>query len=425
VAAFQSRTREQIRRSIAANLDQSPASSATSNGNVGKTTLVDANYIGGDDEFNGGWLVFTSGTNDGLIRRVTDYTSSTGTFTFKPAATAATEDSDTYEYWRSEYAPNRIHEFIDQAVIQRTPRGLVSDEDESNHGHVLDSRYDIPSTMVAVCSLDYRNSYRGAKVDEASSVWTEGHDDTVDIIADSEDRKAFNSATRMKLTGVATSNNNGILGYKNITSLDLRKYDTLEFWFKSSVTHAAGDLTIVLSSASALGSAKEAINIPAATARTWTYMRVSLANPELNSAITSVGIKYVTGTNSRYVWLNDIKAVDSQSATYARVWSGNYRVDRESRKIFLTEPTRREIGYKLIRISGYKLPSLMSTDASVSEIDPDLVVARATSRALFALARGRTTDPDDNDRRAAFFEGVAAQAERSLPAIKPGTKMVD
>ena len=419
MAAFQSRTREQIRRSIAANLDQSPASSATSNGST--TTLVDANYIGGDDEFNGGWLVFTSGTNDGLIRRVTDYASSTGTFTFKPAATASTATSDTYEYWRSEYAPARIHEFIDQAVIQRTPRGLVSDEDESNHGHVLDSRYDIPSTMVAVCSLDYRNSYRGAKVDEANAAWTNGTG--VTTATESEDFKTHSSSSRFYLSSVSA----GTVGYKDITSLNLSKYDTLEFWFKSSTTHAAGDLTIVLSSASALGSVKETIDIPAATARTWTYMRVSLASPETDTAITSVGIKFASGASNstRYVWLNDIKAVDSQSATYARVWSGNYRVDRESRKIFLTEPTRREIGYKLIRISGYKLPSLMSTDASVSEIDPDLVVARATSRALFALARGRTTDPDDNDRRAAFFEGVAAQAERSLPAIKPGTKMVD
>ena len=152
MAAFQSRTREDIRRSIAANLDQALASSATANGDT--VTLVDANYIGGDDEFNGGWLVFTSGTNDGLIRRVTDYVSSTGTFTFKPAVTASTATNDTYEYWRSEYPPARIHEFINQAIIQRTPRGLVIDEDESNHGHVLDSRYDIPTEMVAVSAVD-------------------------------------------------------------------------------------------------------------------------------------------------------------------------------------------------------------------------------------------------------------------------------
>lgn len=127
MAAFQSRTREQIRRSIASNLDQSPASSASDSGST--TTIVDANTIGGDDEYNGGWLVFTSGTNDGLIRRVTDYASSSGTFTFKPAATASTASSDTYEYWRAEYPPERVHEFINQAITQRTPRGLVIDED--------------------------------------------------------------------------------------------------------------------------------------------------------------------------------------------------------------------------------------------------------------------------------------------------------
>ena len=422
MAAFQSRTREQIRRSIAANLDQSPASSATSGGST--TTLVDANYIGGDDEFNGGWLVFTSGTNDGLIRRVTDYTSSSGTFTFKPAATVDTVSSDTYEYWRAEYPPERIHEFINQAIIQRTPRGLVSDEDESNHGHALDSRHNVPSSMVAVYSVDYRSSFSGKQVDLAKTTWTEGSGGTGSVTAttDSEDWKAHGASSSFYLDAVTADT----VGYKDISVLNLARNDTLEFWFKSSVTHAAGDLTIVLSSASALGSAKETINIPAATARTWTYMRVSLANPETDTAITSVGIKYAAGTaTTRYVWINDIKAVDSESATYTRLWGGNYRIDKESRKIFLTEPARGKVGYSLVRLSGYRLPVLLSADATVCETDPDLVVARATSRSLFSLARGRTTDPDDNDRRAAFFEGVAAQAERSLPAIKPGTKMVD
>ena len=419
MAAFQSRTREQIRRSIAANLDQAPSSSITSNGD--NVTLVDANYIGGDDEFNGGWIIFTSGTNDGLIRRVTDYVSSTGTFSFKPAATANTQANDTYEYWRAEYPPDRIHEFINQAIIQRTPRGLVPDEDESNHAHGRDSRYDIPSTLVAISAVDYRNSYSGTTVDEANSAWTQGT--SVTIVADTEDRKAHSASTRMYLSGVSA----GTVGYKDVSSLDLRKYDTLEFWFKSSVAHTAGDLTIVLGEASALATPRETINVPAADARTWTYMRVSLANPELLSAITSVGLKFASGAsgNTRYVWINDIKAVDSQSATYARVWSGNYRMEREARKVFLTQAARREVGYKLIRLVGYKLPALLSADSTTCEIDPDLVVARATSKSLFSLARGRTTDPADRDRRAAFFEGVAAQAERSLPILRPGTKMVD
>jgi len=416
VAAFQSRTREQIRRSIAANLDQPPASSATGTGS--STTIVDASTIGGDDEYNGGWIIFTSGANDGVIRRVTDYTSSTGTFTFKPAA-GSTSSDDTYEYWRAEYPPDRIHEFINQAITQRTPRGLVINEDISNHGHIRDSRHDIPSAMVAVSQVDYRSQYVGKQIDEASTAWTAGS--SVTITADSEDNKAFSSSTRMYLSGVSAAT----VGYKDISSLDLRRYDTLEFWFKSSVTHAAGDLTIVLGEGSTLATPRETINIPAATARTWTYMRVSLANPELLSSIVSVGLKFVTGTSTRYVWINDIKAVETESAVYNRLWSGTYRIDREARKVFLAEPARKEVGYRLVRLIGYNLPTLLSSDSTTCEIDPDLVVARATSKALFSLARGRTTDPDDHDRRAAYFEGVAAQAERSLPTLRPGTKMVD
>lgn len=420
MAAFQSRTREEIRRSIAANLDQVPASSATANGDT--VTLVDANYIGGDDEFNGGWLVFTSGTNDGLIRRVTDYASSTGTFTFKPAVAASTATSDTYEYWRAEYPPDRIHEFINQSIIQRTPRGLVINEDISNHGHIKDSRYDIPSGMVAVTQVDYRHHFSGEQIQDANLVWTEQVDGDVTMTKDTQDFKANNASSRLYISGSVSSGD--ILASQAIGSKDLRRYDAVEFWIKSSTTTAAGDITLCLSSAANLGDIKETLSVPALTARTWTYCRVSLANPEEDDAIISVGLKYAT-TGARYVWINDIKSVETESAVYNRLWSGTYRVDRESRKIFLSESARKEVGYSLVRLIGYSLPSLLSSDSATCEIDPDLVVARATSKALFSLARGRTTDPDDNDRRAAYFEGIAAQAERSLPAIRPGTKMVD
>tara|TARA_R110000744_G_scaffold138447_1_gene249271 strand:- start:631 stop:1893 length:1263 start_codon:yes stop_codon:yes gene_type:complete len=420
VAAFQSRTREQIRRSIAANLDQSPASSASGNGST--TTLVDANGIGGDDEFNGGWLVFTSGSNDGLIRRVTDYASSSGTFTFKPAATASTATSDTYEYWRAEFPPERIHEFINQAITQRTPRGLVINEDISNHGHIRDSRYDIPSAMTALSQIDYRHHYSGEQVQDANIVWTEQVDGGVTMTADTEDFKANNAASRLNISGSVSSGD--ILASQAVGVLDLRKYDVIEFWAKSSTATTAGNVTLCLSSAADLGSIKETLALPALAARTWTYCRVSLANPELDDAIISVGLKYVT-TGARFLWINDIKAVETESAVYNRLWSGTYRIDREARKVFLSESARKEVGYSLVRLIGYNIPALLSTDASTSEIDPDLVAARATSKALFSLARGRTTDPDDNDRRAAYFEGISAQAERSLPALRPGTKMVD
>jgi len=423
VAAIQSRTREQIRRSIAANLDQPPSGTATGNGST--TTLLDTNYIGGNDEFNGGWLVFTSGTNDGLIRRVTDYTTSTGTFTFKPAATASTATNDTYEFWRSEYPPDRIHEFINQALIQRTPRGLVTDEDISNHGHSSDSRHDIPSAMVAVGAVDYRYQYEGKEIQKANIAWTEVTDGNVTVIQDTKDYKTGSASLRLLTdTNSGTVASGDILTSHAISSLDLRGYDTVEFWMKSSTATSAGNITLCLSSAANLGTIVETLAVPALSARTWTYCRVSLATPEKDDAIISVGLKYAT-TGTRYIWINDIKAVKSESAVFRRLWPGSYRIEREARKVFLKEDSRAEVGYSLIRLIGYRLPSLLTADSDTATLDPDLIAARATSRSLFSLARGRTTDPDDSDRRAAFFEGVAAQAERSLPALRPGTKMVD
>ena len=421
MAAIQSRTREQIRRSIAANLDQPPSSSATGTGS--STTIVDASTLGGDDEYNGGWIVFTSGATDGVIRRVTDYTSSTGTFPFKPAANSTSSD-DTYEYWRSEFPPDRIHEFINQAITQRTSRGLVIDEDISNHGHIRDSRHDIPSAMVAVSQVDYRHQYSGKEIQKANIAWTEQTDGNVTVAKDSEDFKAGSASLRLLTDVEGSVASGGILTSHAISSLDLRSYDTVEFWMKSSTATSAGDITLCLGSAASLATIKETLAVPALTARTWTYCRVSLANPELDNAIISVGLKYAT-TGTRYIWINDIKAVKTESAVHNRLWSGTYRVDREARKVFLSESARKEVGYNLIRLIGYKLPSLLTADSDTATLDPDLITARATSKALFSLARGRTTDPDDNDRRAAFFEGIAAQAERSLPAIRPGTKMVD
>ena len=154
MAAIQSRTREQIRRSVAANLDQLPAGTATGNGST--TTLLDTTLLGGDDHYNGWWIVFTSGTNDGSIKRVSDYTASTGTITWIGAVGASSATNDTYELWEPHFPPERIHELINGAIIQRTPRSIAIDEDISNHGHIRDSRYDIPSAMVAVSQVDYR-----------------------------------------------------------------------------------------------------------------------------------------------------------------------------------------------------------------------------------------------------------------------------
>ena len=95
---IQGRTREQIRQDVGHALGAIYVSSASSNGTTG--TLIDNTLaIGGDDTFNGKWIRFTSGDDDGAIRRVTDYTASSYTMTLLPALSASSTSGDTYEMW--------------------------------------------------------------------------------------------------------------------------------------------------------------------------------------------------------------------------------------------------------------------------------------------------------------------------------------
>lgn len=61
------------------------------------TTMVDAARTEADDFWNGQLLVFTSGSNAGLARVITDFTASSDTVTFSPALPNAVSAADAYE----------------------------------------------------------------------------------------------------------------------------------------------------------------------------------------------------------------------------------------------------------------------------------------------------------------------------------------
>ena len=82
--AIQAKNRAEIRQSIGYQLGACTVGAATTNGST--TTLVDTiNLFGGDDEYNGSWIVITDATDNTVgIRRITDYTASSNTITFAP-----------------------------------------------------------------------------------------------------------------------------------------------------------------------------------------------------------------------------------------------------------------------------------------------------------------------------------------------------
>lgn len=96
------------------------SSFATSDGAAGKTTLIDSARTEPDDYFflsgvGGGTIWFTSGTNDGVSRAITNWSLSTKTFTFAALVSAKTVTNDTYMVAPLAFPRDQLMEAINQA----------------------------------------------------------------------------------------------------------------------------------------------------------------------------------------------------------------------------------------------------------------------------------------------------------------------
>src|SRR5438552_1215528 len=80
------------------------------------TTLIDTNnlqYV--DSYWNEQWVLFTSGTNNGLVRKVSAFTQATSQITLYSAASASVMNGDTYELYRR-FSPADIKTALNAAI---------------------------------------------------------------------------------------------------------------------------------------------------------------------------------------------------------------------------------------------------------------------------------------------------------------------
>lgn len=415
---IQGRTREQLRVAIGHNLGAVKLITAAA---TGTTTTFLTNGLWGGTNDNLGWLQFTGPTNnDGSTARVLSSAVTAGQFTLTmknilAAALTATAAADTAELWDIKHNPLDIHELINQAIIELT--GLAYDPEESLalFADGVTARFSLPTEFAMVNRVDVRTAVSQAKIHTCGTVWDESVDGDVTASQDTEDYKR--SSGSLKLVVAATASANDILATDSITSLDLSGYDYVEFWIKSTVAEAAGGLQLLLDNAASCASPQETLNVPALTADTWTYCRVALANPELDTAIISVGLKYVTGIGACTIWLDDIKAVLDASAVWEPLEPRLWRIDQEARTLVLTAGGRSAAGYRLMKLTGGDKPALLTTDAGTCEIDDQFVIARATELALLSAGGGPNTDPDALRSLAAYWRSRADAAKRSLPFL--------
>ena len=415
----QGRTRKQLRQSIGYNLGAIYVSSASGNGD--STSLIDNTLIGGDDNYIGYNALFTSGTNDGLFRRVSDFVESSTDLTVSPALSASTATNDTYELWEQGYHPNAIHDFINQAIIDATGQAYDPVEDFSLHADGNSLRYDIPSNISIINHLYYRSSVSFTRLHSCNTAFDTNVISTIAASVDTQDKKQGTGSLKL----VTTSADAGDIAGDTFAAKDISKYDYLECWIKSTVATSAGNLKIHLHSAAitegiANSGSLEALSVPALTADTWTYVRIALANPETDTDIIAIALEHDSNLDDCQIRLDDIKVVQNDTAIWQIFPKHLWKIDRSSRDLILTDDGKFEAGYALLKISGGDKPATLDTDSGTTEIDDSYIIARATGLAFAATSGGPSIDPDQKRQQAAFWFGLAEQAKRAFPFLITG-----
>jgi len=417
MAVTQGKTREDLRKAIGRNLGK--MLTGTTSGSGSTTTALDATLFGGDDEYIGSYIRFTSGDNDGSVRRITDYTSSTGTMTFA-AVGATVAGSTTYELWKDQFDPQIVDEFINQSIWEITGKYFDPEENVDLHTDRINARLEIPSEIAMIQDVYYRNKFTSKELLSCDSVFDETVDSDFTVSVDTEDYKRGSAANKFVIAAGASA---GDIATDSITSVNLAKYDFIEFWIKSTVATSAGNLKILLDDSASCASPIETLNVPALTASTWKYCRVALSNPHTDTAIISVGLEYDSDLGACTVHLDDIKAVKNDTSTWTKLPRYQWRIDKEGEQgastqdLILTDGGRAEVGYSLIKLVGGDEPAELSSDSSTTEVPERFIVAYAT--ALSAQAGSLRPDADIDSMRnlAAFWFAKSEQAKNDLPFL--------
>ena len=417
---IQARTRKQLRQSIGYRLGALKVGTATGGTN---NTLIDVNtFRGGDDEYIGKLALVTDATDSSQTTQyVNDYTASNNTIQFQQNASFTVASGDEYELWSEPYTPTRIHDFINQAIIDVTGQAYDPIESVALHADGSSMRYSVPSNISIINRLYYRSSVSFTELHSCNSAFDETVDSDFTVSVDTQDKKKGTGSNKFVIAVGASA---GDIATDSIASKDISKYDYLEGWAKitrsSETAISAGNLKILLDDSASCASPLETLDIPALTDDTWTFFRIKLGNPELDTAIISIGLEMDSDLGACTVWLDDLKVVQSDTAVWEIFPKHLWRVDREARDLVLTDSGRLESGYALLKIVGGDKPALLSTETGASEIDDSYIIARATALAFSSASGGAGTDPDTLRQQSAFWFGLAEQSKRAFPLLITG-----
>ena len=180
---------------------------------------------------------------------------------------------------------------------------------------------------------------------------------------------------------------------------------------------SAGNLKLLLDDTASCASPLETLSVPALSADTWTFVRMSMANPETDTAIISVGLEYDSDIGAVTVWIDDIVAVASDTAEWTTLDRRNWKIDKEARDLILVRDGHKAVAYSLMKITGGDKPALMTADSDTTEIPEEYVINQAITFALLSSSGGPGTDPDSKRQLSAYWAEQATKARRAFPML--------
>jgi hypothetical protein len=415
MAITQNKTLEDLRKAVGRNLGKMVTGTTTATGT--NTTARDTKLFGGDDEYNGSYIRLTSGTYDGTTHRITDYTASTGTMTFAQMG-GTVASSVTYELWENGFDPDVIDEYINQSMWEITGRVYDPVENLGLHTDRINARWEIPSGIEMIQDIYYRDKFTVKELHNCNTAFDESVDSDFTITANTEEYKTGSASNKIVIADGASA---GDTASDTITTVNLEKYDYIEFWIKSTVATSAGNLKLHLVDA---GGIEESLDVPALTADTWKYCRVALSNPEDNTAITQIRFEYDSDLGACVVYLDDIKAVKNDTATWEKLPRDTWRIDKEgtlqgasTADLVLSDRGRALASYRLLKIVGGDKPAELSSDSDTTEVPERFVTAYATALAAQAGSIRQELDTDGMRTLAGFWHNKAAEARNAMPFL--------
>ncbi len=413
----QSRNRLEMRQSIGRNLGIVLIGAITSGG-ADTTSVIDTtNLRGGDDEHNDKQILIFDPAGSivaGEIRRVTDYASATQDLT-TTAFSATTTANDDYELWETPWLISDVNDSINQAIMAATDDSLQVKETEANYTDTDIYEYDWLSSYVGIHTVEYVRSIGVEKlIHKCDAAWDELVDG--DVTASLETGIKKEGSGSLKLVCAAGLGAGDIAATDDISSVDLSTTDKLEIWVYPTVALDAGDWQVLLDDTAQCASPLESLNIPASSASTWTKHIISLANPETDTAIISVGLKQVTDKGAMTLYADDIKAVKSTSRIYEELNTAYWSIVKGTTNYVKITPTGLGVTGRptQVRLTGYKLPALLTDDSTDSEIDPDYIIAQATGQLLIGNAKPTRLSVKDRKTQAEYWLGIAERKKTSI-----------